>query len=159
MYDSVVGTQITPGLLGQTYLLSIQREWISDVNFWKCLSRFCKLRAASPASAAACSQSPACHCLPFIPCSTGAEGARRLEMARAKCGERQKPVDRIPQPLTPWQRKRGTGISPSFVGLALGFGVRFFLLLALTESPGRGACGQRRKLQIVTGMEQLGVLS
>ena len=57
--------QITLGLLGQTYLLSIQRGWISDVNFWKCLSRFCKLRTASPSLAAVCRQSSGCR-LPLL---------------------------------------------------------------------------------------------
>lgn len=84
-------------------------------------------------------------------------------MGRGKCGERQKPVDRIPQPLTPWQRKRGLGVSPSFVraewGQLSALGSDVFLLLAVIESLGRGTRGQRRKLQIVTGIEQLGVLS
>lgn len=59
--------QITLGLLGQMYTLSIQRGWISDVNFWKCLSQFCKLRRASPSLAAVCRQSFGC-CLPLHYC-------------------------------------------------------------------------------------------
>lgn len=65
MFDLVVETQITLGLLGQTYLLSVQRGWISDVNFWKCLSQFCKTRTAFPSLAAVCRQSSGCR-LPFL---------------------------------------------------------------------------------------------
>ena len=37
------------------------------MNFWKCLSRFCKLRTASPSLAAVCRQSSGCR-LPWLYC-------------------------------------------------------------------------------------------
>lgn len=81
--------------------------------------------------------------------------------------EGKKPVDGIQHPLIAWQRKRGMGVSRSFVqavwGLHLALGSDTSLLLALIEcqGPGRGMCGQKRIAPVsktVMSTEQLGVL-
>lgn len=120
LYDLVVETQITLGLLGQTYLLSIWRRWISDVNFWKCLSQFCKLRTASPSLAAVCRQSSGC-CLPLL--------YRMLHwsvmsMFIGNCllcvWREEKNVDGIQRLPVSWQRKKGMGVSRSYVHILWG---------------------------------------